>query len=345
MEGFMTEFGGSKKGFFNRNIYMRRDENFDNGVEKFLKDFKNTDVYYGVYNYEIQDIKDVNECALYGSLYIDLDHEIEDENSFEKIKWDTKMTVQYFQTYFKIPKEMIQVYFSGSKGFHVVIPAVILGILPDKELNIKFKTLAMLISRAIKSETIDTRIYDRKRLFRMPNSINGKTGLYKVPIPLDMLWECTLDDMREWASEPRDLHFQVPVLVRESALHYHNLLKLITQKAKPESKKKREYIAPSGPRTLLPCVREILSNGAQKGQRNNTTVALASSILQSGKQLAEVIEILEEWNELNDPPLDERELHTTVTSAYQMFRSGKTYGCAAFKETGMCVGKECKLNE
>lgn len=64
MDGFLTEFGGSKNGFFNRNIYVPRDEGFADRVSKLLANFNNTDVYYGVYNYQSDDIA---ECALYGS--------------------------------------------------------------------------------------------------------------------------------------------------------------------------------------------------------------------------------------------------------------------------------------
>lgn len=343
MEGFITEFGGSKNGFFKRNIYKKRDENFADGVEKFLKEFNNTDAYYGVYNYENSNVE---TCALYGSLYIDLDLDIEDEDSFHKVKTDAVMTVQYFQTYFKIPMDMLQVYFSGNKGFHVVVPAEILGLTPNVDLNVIYKAIAVNIKEEIEATTIDTRIYDRKRLFRMPNSVNGKTGLYKVPVPIDMLWGCTLDTMKKWASKPREIHFADPLPLYYSVVRFRSICdKLAKSKEKTANREKKEFVIPTTPKSLLPCVKKILTTGAAKGQRNNTTVALASSLLQSGKQLKETIEVLEEWNELNDPPLDENELHTTAVSAYSMLKSGKTYGCGVFKDIGMCIGKECKLNE
>lgn len=343
MDGFLTEFGGSKNGFFSRNIYVPRDEGFADRVSKLLANFNNTDVYYGVYNYQSDDIA---KCALYGSPYIDLDLDIKDDEGFDEVRHQTVMAMQYFEKYFGIPLEMQQVYFSGSKGFHVVIPATILGITPDTELNIKFKKLAGLVAKSMDCNAIDLRIYDRKRLFRIPNTINGKTGLYKVPVPINLLWSCSLEEMKEWASEPREIHFDEPMLIHKSAIHYHTLFRLLKPSEKAESKpKKRDFEIPTTQKELLPCTKEILSTGVQKGQRNNTTVALASSLMQSGKQLKDTIEILEEWNEFNDPPLDEKELHTTAISAYSMLKSGRTYGCAYFKELGVCAGKDCKLNE
>lgn len=343
MDGFIAEFGGAKNGFFRRNIYLPQDDDFDNKMQKVIKDFKNTDVYRCIYSYETEEI---TSCNIYGDMYIDLDLDIADEKSFEKVKRDAMMTIQFLEDYFKIPRDMFQIYFSGAKGFHVIIPAEILGISPCKDLNTTFKAIAVNVADEMKCETIDTRIYDRKRLFRLPNSINSKTGLYKVPISSDMLWVCTLESIQEWASEPREIEVTAPRTLYYSTIKFRTIVDTLNKaKDKTVSKERREFIIPSTPKKLLPCVKEILSIGSQKGQRNNTTVALASSLMQSGKQLQDVIEILNEWNELNDPPLDEKEINTTATSAYEMLRSGKTYGCASFRDIGMCVGGECKLKD
>ena len=57
--------------------------------------------------------------------------------------------------------------------------------------------------------------------------------------------------------------------------------------------------------------------GQLKGNRNNSTVALANSLFQVGKEYNEVLEIISYWNATkNEDPLDESEIRTTVQSAY-----------------------------
>ena len=255
------------------------------------------------------------------------------------------MAMQYFNRYFFIPFEMLQIYFSGNKGFHLVVPYEVLGIAPDKELNVKFKKLARLVAKECGCSCIDMKIYDRKRLFRIPNSINSKSGLRKVPITMKQLETFTYENMMAWASEERESPFAEPQLIPKSAAHYKKLFMLLQPKKKPViAKKKEAYKIPDKHRKLLPCAKEILLTGAEKGRRNNTTVALASSLMQSGRKLKEVEEILSEWNQYNDPPLSENELHTTLMSAHHMLSNGKTSGCQTFKDMGLCVGKECKLS-
>ena len=97
---------------------------------------------------------------------------------------------------------------------------------------------------------------------------------------------------------------------------------------------------------LLPCVKYILQNGAQKGGRNNTAMALASSLYQRNpNDYEEVLDIMKTWNiKKLDTPLAERELENTVKSAYRNVQDGKRYGCAAFIDLGICV-KGCPIRK
>ena len=104
----------------------------------------------------------------------------------------------------------------------------------------------------------------------------------------------------------------------------------------------REYVSNRKP---LPCVEYLLQNGAEEGQRNNCTIALASSLFQIGHSREEVIEILDTWNQTkNEVPISDRELYTTINSAYNNSRNGIYYGCSAFRELGVCV-KNCPINK
>ena len=341
MNNYLIELGGIKNKYFRRNYYIPIDDTFDDEVINFLEETNNTDMYYSIYTYQNEDIEN---CPLYAPLYFDLDLEIESEADFRKIVRDTLLVVSYLEEEFKIPEDMIQIYFSGSKGFHVIVEPEILGIEPSPDLNIQFKTVAQEVSKITIYNTIDTKIYDRRRLFRFPNSINGKTSLYKVPITMNDLRKMDYEKIQEYASEPKEIELAEPEFV-ESAQKKLKKILLVDKlrNSRRRNKNKSKVGISSERRELLPCVKAILKSGIGKGARNNTSVALASSMLQSGIPQDEIIDELLVWNEMNDPPLPESEVLTTVRSAYSLVQSGRGYGCTFFKDHGFCVGETCPL--
>jgi hypothetical protein len=345
---FITEIGGKKNGFFRRNIYLNLDEKYNEKIEAFRKEYKNTDIYYCMYSYESDDI---NNCNIIGSPYLDFDGDINSEESFNILRNEVLMAINYFNTYWYIPKDMIELYFSGSKGFHIVIPYQIFGLRPNRDLNIKNKMLAKLVAKQCNSNNIDLSIYDRRRLFRLPNSINSKSGLYKIPINYETLKTITLNELIELASNPaidKDI-FLKPDFIPKSASHYKLVYSMIDKKK--EYKKnlrndnaKKKITIPKKRRPLLPCVVNLLKTGTTEGSRNMTAIAMASSIMQSGISRDDTEKVMIDWNMLNDPPLSEQELVTTITSAYRELNHGRCYGCTSFKDLGYCIGSKCRIN-
>ncbi|PTY93094.1 primase C-terminal domain-containing protein [Heyndrickxia sporothermodurans] len=341
MEGYLIELGGVQKGYFRRNHYTPIDDTFDDEVIEYLEATKNTDVYYSVYTYENEDI---DNCHIYAPLYFDLDLEFENNADFRKIIRDALLVVSYLEDEFGIPEDLIQIYFSGSKGFHILVEPEVFGIKPSTDLNMQFKKIAQEVNKNTLFHSIDTKIYDRRRLFRFPNSINGKTGLYKVPITMDDLRTMDYEKIQEYASEPREVEIAEPRLVETARKKFKQILLVNKLKdAKRRNKNKSKVSISTERKDLLPCVKKILNEGAAKGSRNNTCVAIASSMLQSGMTQTEVIDELLTWNEKNDPPLPEREILTTAKSAYSLVQSGRGYGCTFYQEHDYCVGKTCPL--
>jgi DNA primase large subunit len=96
---------------------------------------------------------------------------------------------------------------------------------------------------------------------------------------------------------------------------------------------------------MSPCIKAILENGAVQGVRNNTTVVLASSLIQNGMDIDEVTDTVLNWNsEKVSPRLPEREIRATIKSAFQGVNSGKRYGCRTIKELGLCVPEHCGIS-
>ncbi|HEV2092844.1 MAG TPA: DUF3987 domain-containing protein [Rubrobacter sp.] len=109
---------------------------------------------------------------------------------------------------YDVPADMLRFYFSGSKGFHVEVPA---GCFDDIQASVnapqKVKDLALRILDGIET---DAAVYDRNRLWRSPNTINGKTGLYKIPLTFDELLNLGMDEIKELARKPRHVDHAMP---------------------------------------------------------------------------------------------------------------------------------------
>ena len=286
------------------------------------------------------DKENINESFLYGDLYFDFD----DKNNFENVRQDALNTLSYIEAIFKIKPEESQIYFSGGKGVHIVVPAKLLGVTPNKKLNAVYKVIATSAHNYSKNKTGDLVIYDNKRLFRIPNTIHETTGLYKIPITIKELRGLGHEEIKTLAKTQRKLPKQ-----KESELKVNPFasrkFKEITQKfekAVEKSNQKNYY----GKKTLSympPCIKEILDNGAQEGSRNNSAAVLSSYYRNTGESLNRTLELILEWNsEKNTPPSGISEVQHTVRS---VFLGSSSYGCSTLKQISICSIKTCKLKK
>lgn len=328
------EIGGQVNGVFRRNIIIDKDKK-----EEAIKKYDFTDTYSTIYEY---DNKQQDKANFIAPLYIDLDAD-HLEKDYEKLRRDVLLLVRRLKTMFSLNDNNIQIFFSGSKGFHILVPHEIFGFEYTKNINTKYKMLATELKSYTITKSVDTRIYDNKRLFREPNSINSKTGLYKVQIDLTNLRTMSYDDLVEYASQPK------PMLLTDTTYN-DKARKAFEEFVIASQEKQKRSINYNVARTmlankeLLPCVKYILANGATKGGRNNTAMALASALYQrDSNDEDKVLEIMKEWNSTKlDEPLSNREIEATTRSAYNNVKDGKRYGCGAFIDLGICI-KGCPI--
>ena len=327
------EIGGKVNGVFKRNILIESSKK-----EETLKKYDFTDTYSTVYSY---DNKNQDLANIVAPLYIDLD--INDlEKDYDKLRKDVLLLIRKLRTVFHLQEDNIQIFFSGSKGYHIIIPYEVFGIEPSKDLNDRYKLIVTELKSYTITKSIDTRIYDSKRLFREPNTINTKTGLYKVYMTIDQVRDFSYDDLINRAKTPQAIiepNKEYNPKADEALNAMVNELKE-RQKKTINHKVARQMLQN---KELLPCVKYILQNGAQKGGRNNTAMALASALFQRNEDRAYVEQIMDTWNRTKlDEPLPERELELTVRSAFNNVNDGRRYGCGAFIDMGICV-KGCPI--
>ncbi len=327
----IVEYGGVQNNTFRRNIFgEQNDENIINSFE--------SDTYCTIYKY---DNENIDSCNFIAPLYLDLDIDNIEED-YNKLIRDLKILIHKLVTEFHVEQNDIQIYFSGSKGFHLIISENIFGFEPGRTLNKDLKKVAVYLKAYTLTKCIDTKIYDYKRLFRINNTINSKTGLYKVRVLYNDLINMSYDELIEYASKPKNIESDDYLYNDKANESFTNLIEKLNKRdrEKINIQVAKEYIRK---KELLPCVKYILQNGSPNGQRNNSTIALANSLFQVGYNQDEVIEIITTWNETkNEEPLPDREIRATIKSAYNNSKQNIYYGCSSFRELDVCV-KGCPI--
>lgn len=312
---------------FRRNDFMTIDK-----IPKYRDAFGNIGIYLSAYLYD--QVDDMEQAYLYGDFYLDFDDEQDPENSQRDAVLAIHVMKQKFM--FEVPDELIRIYFSGHKGFHVFVPAEVFGVTPDKNLNDYYKLMATDVSLECRHDTLDLKIYDRRRILRMTNSIHPSTGLYKVPLTYTELCGLTMDEIREKAKKPYLLRGVRPYRVPRAEQAYREYQKLFKDRYAKQFDKHRNSV--DKPLDFTPaCVQEMLDVGPQKGQRNESAAALTSFFVKRGYSEQETWDALVEWN---GGSLSERELKTTMKS---IIRTKRNYGCTSLSTLSTCVGKECPL--
>lgn len=299
----------------------------------FCKDRNGYSAFNSAYRYS--DTEFDLSTLLYGGLYLDFD----DEDDFEKVRQDALTSLSYFKVVYKIPEENINIYFSGKKGLHIIVPPEIMGIEPNNQLNLIFKYIANSIRTYTPNKTIDLKIYDNKRLFRIPNTIHEATGLYKIPLLSDELRNLSKEEIINLAHSPRTIKTKRIVEVNKTAnIQY---LKAIDEFIKYSKDSNKDFKYNRTINFVPPCIQSLLDNGAEIGQRNMSIAILAGFFKQYGKTFNEACEIISDWNSKNKAPTGETELKRTVRS---MYNSDKAYGCSSITIYTECDCSNCKIN-
>ena len=311
---------------FKRNIYTP-----DELYLKLLNErYGNVGVFKTVYAYSTMNIE---ESFLHGDYYLDFD-DIED---FEKVRQDALQTIDIINTCFYININDMEIYFSGNKGVHIIINKDLLGAIPHKKLNVIYKYITRFIRKSTIHKTIDTKIYDNKRLFRIPNSKHEKTGLHKIMITYDELVNLKYDDIRSMAKHTRQITKHIAEANEETVKMYNKFTELAITEHNEQLLRSYENNSDQLIRDTPRCIEKLLEDGPIKGTRNQTLAALTSFYKTKGYNYQDTIKLLLEWN---SGSISKSEFYKTVNSIY---KSNFKFGCRTFKEISVCDYETCPL--
>lgn len=291
----------------------------------------------------------------YHGLFFDFDCDyqklgIDEETALERSQEDVKKLVTWFQQTFDIDDPaLIQIWFTGSKGFHAVIRPEIFGIQPHSHLTYIIRNIAVELAELLGLETLDRSVYTCPRQWRIPNTIHPRTGRFKIEITQAELMRWTVPRILKESRAPRaeynareaipfshlwdDIEYSDvppdPVAVawyRERYEHYEAYRDLRNGKPRVGI-----TIPKKGSKHYPACIKDILENGPKDGgpNRNRVILPIAGFLNDIGLKQSAANEIIENWTRTFYPEqakLQERIANgkSVVDSAY---RGGLSFSC------------------
>lgn len=229
------------------------------------------------------------------------------------------------------------VFFSGSKGFHVMVPFGYFPLEPNEHLPNQLKDLAKHLKESY--PTLDDSIYNYNRKFRVPFSQHEKTGSYKR----DVLPEWSMDAIIEDAALPCGSY---PHDFLKDIKTDHQPLPQITE-AIEESKRKSYEVEKDRAGTIEKpspfekfdnklCIKKMLENRCDDIGRNNAALRIVNDYYRTGKPQSKCEADVSSWATENGLPLSE--ISTIITNIYER-GANYNFGCQDECKSLYCTAK------
>lgn len=278
---------------------------------------------------------------------------------------DAKKIVLFFTQDLGLTEEDVRLFFSGKKGFHIIVSPVALGIEPRLDLNLIYKFVALYLQQKLGLKTLDYgSIYSSRRMLRLVDSVHQSSRLFKIEMYHKEL-ELPPTEVRSLAKSPRGiLHKELTEQLNDTAFRWF-ASRVEDWQDSENTKNQKAVIATStlaDMDTYPTCVQDILDNGIKKsGDRNKATMALASYFKDIGTKQGETERILSEWvvkipKELTSADITARKA-STITAVRTIYGDDKYhFGCAFIRSlhgerrggdyaSVPCAGRTCPIHE
>lgn len=237
--------------------------------------------------------------------------DIDDNKDIEIAKKSSIILLNHLENTLKI--QGIILFFTGSKGFNLNIPIENIDAKPSLTFNQSAKQFVLSEASKVGIE-VDNKIYDKVRKIRLPNSLNGKSGLFKIPITKQELTSLSIDEIQQLAKEPRQFNIES---------HYSKLSHGIEatkawneqQTVLPE--KKKMVLSASATEydneIINRHTRNFIANGAKEGQRNNQLFQAACNLFKNGFDEEQIEKLL--YDPAIQCGIEYAEYRTTINQA------------------------------
>lgn len=272
-------------------------------------------------------------------LYFDIDYEGDLDVALDT----TRKLIAYFKEELKVDKLAIRTWFSGSKGFHILMSPDIFDMKPNNYAHKVNKFIAnylnfKLSDNGLNGFAIDESVYSSRRMWRINNTLHATTKLYKIELEYDEVMSLTIEEIKELAVKPRlPLHDTKTInsaerYIKEATEFYEKCetqFKELSILSKPANDLKFKFDKNNPP----VCVSSILKKRWISGQRNQTSVQLAVYFKFAGFTEVETVKKLSKWIQKHSTEDTEdkvkRRIANTKTVVRTIFSSDTyVFGCA-----------------
>lgn len=228
-----------------------------------------------------------------------IDFDIEEEQKQEdliKLLEDLRNLLKSIESKYDLDLKHIRINFSGKKGFHIRIPAILFGgFNPSENLPSQLKAIALELTQGMR---IDTSIYSHIFYIRYVNSRNSKSGLCAIPLTTQEVFTLSIDQIKELAKNPREI-----IQIDDEELEPNEALTELKEKS---SSRKPNKKTESTKQT------EDLWGNVPVGQRNKARSRNIGSLIERKVMPNDILALALIWNRSLNDPEDEGEVKSHV---------------------------------
>lgn len=226
-----------------------------------------------------------------------------------------------------LPADIIAVYFSGGKGFHIEIDQQCTGVPNSADLHLFYKYLASSLSQQVGIPCLDLGIYDRARLWRVEGSWNPKTQAYKTRLPEEVFKDGSLENILEYSRQPHPISEALvgaadadPATVgdirddgaREFFRRAYEAF-LVARQRDVSATYDAGQIKPLPPSATVPCIDALMAARLTAGEgRNRALWVLAAFYRSQGWPETDILDAVGRVNQQFVPPLARTEFNAVL---------------------------------
>lgn len=267
--------------------------------------------------------------------------------------------VEWFVGQLGLPEADCRVYFSGRKGFHLLVNPLALGIEPRADLTLLMKPIALglceRLSRLGAPDLLpDPQAYSLARLLRAPDQLHPKSSLFKVELRLRELLHQGLADIKELAIGIRGDLWDPDEVSTEPVDGAAEWWREELRRVEERSVSRRLTAEVTGSKVdssgfavdelvtkeMPPCIEALWKTTLPVGSRNQGELQLACWAKAAGKTYDDALAFVQTWSRRNRPEDSASSVDRHVQSVVKSVYEGTSYGfsCAAVRATGIQVG-------
>lgn len=218
------------------------------------------------------------------------------------------------------------IFYSGSKGFHVVVPFGYFPLEASPELPNQLKDLAQELKKIY--PTMDASIYQYNRKFRVPFTKHETTGRFKTWIPVEQIQEISMDEIINRSEHRNVFNFMEDLGTSEVALEVlitaFEQVKRNSYVVEKERAGTKEAPSPFEKFDDKKCIQKLLTSRCDDVGRNNAAIVIVNDFYRTGKTIKYAEETMAKW--CADTGLPYIEVATIISNIFNG-RANYNYGC------------------